>query len=341
MGDLDMRFLTVIASILALTASVTADERIGPFVLLDDAPNAIVLAGDITGLTPLDFKKAMLKRPEADLLVLGSLGGNMIAGLVLADDVHLRGLNTYIPSEVGCYSACSYVFLAGKGRLAAGELGVHQFSAPNGGDDASAQIAVADMLQIMGRFDISQAIIDRMLRTPADDIHVFSSKEIVDYSVNKSAVDVRLLAAGLDDLPKGRLVELVAEASNDAPSETVVAGTVPDAPIEKQRTGATTIPAFAIFENLDFYGSDVAKISTPDVGECVAACMDSRQCTAITFNTTTRPSRGPNCFLKDGVGQTAVFEGAISGTFMDASRDMSLKVGKSRVEPDDVIRADD
>lgn len=326
-----MRLATAL-TIAALSLPAYAQERVGSFVLLDDVPEVIVLAGDITPLTPLDFKKAMLRRPDAQLLVLASQGGNLVGGLVLADDVHERGLATYIPPQVGCYSACAYVFFGGTSRLAAGELGVHQFSGPDGGDDASAQWAVADLLEIMGRFEVPPVAIDKMLRTAADDIYVFSDREISENGINVDSTAVRLAASVLDDLPEETVETLMAEGTAE-PEETV-------AKASPSQKAAGVAPAFAVFEDVDLYGGDIEKISVADFPLCVSACLDNDMCVAVTFNTTTRPSRGPNCFVKDGSADPVEFEGAVTGIFMDANLDMGLRVGRKTIQPVDVIRGD-
>lgn len=337
------RILAAASISLILSSAVVADERIGAFLLPDDAPNAIMLAGDITELAPLDFKKAMLRRPDADLLVLGSDGGSMLSGLLLADDVHVRKLATYIPEGLSCYSACSYVFLAGTQRLAAGELGVHQFYDPSsGGSDSSAQSVVADMLQIMDRFGVSQTVIGAMLRTPPDDIHVFSPKEIAENEIDLNADEVRLRSADIDAIDDDVLLAAVEEGSRPA-EESIVAEETP------RDRGATTpstrtrqsVPAFAIYDDVDFYGSDVDKVAVDNIGQCVDACFEEDMCMALTFNTTTRKSRGPNCFLKDGIGEAVAFDGAISGIFTNTSMDMDLRIGRKLVSPSEVITAED
>ena len=90
----------ILSAVLALAQPAMAkSERIGSFVVPDDAPNLIVLAGDITQSSPLDFKTALLRQPQADVIMLNSDGGNVVAGLLVADEIHLRGLSTYIPAD--------------------------------------------------------------------------------------------------------------------------------------------------------------------------------------------------------------------------------------------------
>jgi len=318
----------------ALSAAEDGPERVGPFVLVEEAPELLVLAGDITVQTPLDFKTALLRRPEAKMLVLSSAGGNVTGGLLLADEVHLRGLDTYVPAGTGCYSACAYVFLAGKSRLAEGELGVHQFSGPSGDMD-TAQVTVANMLDIMHKFGVEQGVISRMLRTGADEIHVFSRKEISELGINRDPEVALAQTLPLRTLPE--------EAFGIVAREDAILASAGDrketspAP-RREREAEEAVPAFAIYEGVDFYGNDVGKIRADDFGACFAACMDEKQCFAITFNTDPRFRRGPNCFLKEGSGRVEPYEHAISGLFLMSDEDMDLQVGRKTVSPVEVIK---
>ena len=64
---------------------------------------------------------------------------------MVAEEVYERGLNTYIPKDSYCASACSFVFFAGRQRLAEGRLGVHQISAPEMTGE-QAQFGVSDIV---------------------------------------------------------------------------------------------------------------------------------------------------------------------------------------------------
>ena len=68
--------------------------------------------------------------------------------LLIADDVHERGMSTYITKESGCLSACALIFLAGVERQTDGALGVHQISSDSG-DLVSAQLSISDILDVL------------------------------------------------------------------------------------------------------------------------------------------------------------------------------------------------
>jgi hypothetical protein len=173
------------AAVLLCLSPVQANERIGSFLVPDKIHDVIILDGEITSSTPRDFARALKAQPKAKVLILGSPGGLVTAALKLASDVKRRGLNTAIPRQFGCYSACAYVYFAGAEHVVAGELGVHRLSTGSAGDDTSAYFTTVK--QELGRFDIPDEVIAWMADTPAGDMHVFSRQEIAALSLNRSS----------------------------------------------------------------------------------------------------------------------------------------------------------
>lgn len=156
----------------------------------ENAPGMIVLDADIQGGTALNFLKALRKRPEVRVLALNSNGGNVETALALAGEVRRRGLDTYVPANMGCYSACAYVFFAGRHHWAAGQLGVHQFA--SGGPvtqdtESSTQFLLGTLLDALHSYGVKQGVITHMLNTPPDDMHIFSPREIADLEINVGA----------------------------------------------------------------------------------------------------------------------------------------------------------
>ena len=158
-------------------------ERMGSVAIVDGAPNVIILAGDITSATPLEFLRALKARPEARVLLLDSDGGLVDPGLVLAHEVHQRQLSTVVPDGADCLSACSFVYFAGKERQVVGNLGVHQvWNEAN--DLVSGQAKLSDVLEALADFGVNQGVVSAMLRTPPQEMHVFSKKEIAAFGSN-------------------------------------------------------------------------------------------------------------------------------------------------------------
>lgn len=154
----------------------------GAFVLPEDQPEVILLNADITETTSDDFDRALAARPGARIIALNSPGGSVDSALKMAYEVHKRGLTTYVPKDMGCYSACAYMFLAGSDRQAEGELGVHQISSEVA-DLVLTQTTLGDLLDALTTFGVHQQVISHMLRTPPDDMYVFTTAELTDYGI--------------------------------------------------------------------------------------------------------------------------------------------------------------
>jgi hypothetical protein len=166
---------------IAETPSVT--QRFGGFTLPPEQPDAIMLNGEVTMSLSNDFLRALDARPNATILVLNSPGGYVDDALRVAHEVRRRGMATVVTDGAGCYSACAYIFFAGNPRFVAGELGVHQISAEVA-DLVLAQTTLSDVLDALDRFGVEQPIITVMLRTPPEDMYVFTPDEIVELGIN-------------------------------------------------------------------------------------------------------------------------------------------------------------
>jgi hypothetical protein len=144
----------------------------------------------------MDFDRALAARPGAKVVALNSPGGSVDSALQMAREVHKRGMRTYVPRDMGCYSACAYVFLAGLDRQADGELGVHQISA-DVADLVLAQTTLGDVLDALKEYGVDQQVISHMLRTPPDDMYVFNSDELEEFGI--SSGDRIDIAVALDE----------------------------------------------------------------------------------------------------------------------------------------------
>ena len=164
-------------------AGAPADAR-SAFDLPAGEPDVIALTAEITPTTPTDLDRAFDARPDARTLVLNSPGGAVDSALVVAQEVRRRGLRTYVPEGMGCYSACAYIFFAGQNRIADGELGVHQIS-QDVADIVLTQVTIGDILDALDEFGVQHQVISYMLRTPPDDMYVFSRLELSELGINR------------------------------------------------------------------------------------------------------------------------------------------------------------
>lgn len=167
-----------------LKLEILADENFGPFISFVEFPRMLALNGEISANTPLDFRRALKARPNLRTLVLNSGGGLVSAGLLIAQDAKKANLNTTVLPSHNCFSACSFIFFAGKIRILDGQLGVHQMSSENP-DLGSAQISISNIFDTLRDFDVHPNVISIMLRTSSEDIHIFTAAEIEAYSIER------------------------------------------------------------------------------------------------------------------------------------------------------------
>jgi peptidoglycan hydrolase-like protein with peptidoglycan-binding domain len=187
-----------------VSSSPSVSRQFGVFSLPAGAPEVIMLNGEVTHTLDGDFLRALEARPNASMLVLNSPGGYVDNALQVAHEVRRRGMDTLVAEGMGCYSACAYIFFAGRNRYVEGELGVHQISAEVA-DLVLAQTTLSDVLDALSQFGVEQTIITVMLRTPPEDMYVFTAAEIVELGINQgeplqlaNASTIRV-DAGLED----------------------------------------------------------------------------------------------------------------------------------------------
>jgi hypothetical protein len=328
-----MRYLVLAIFLLgsASPAFAAGVERHGSFILMGEDAEYAILAGDITTETPLEFKTVLSRQPNLKTLVLSSDGGSVTGGLLLADEISIRGINTYIPPTFGCHSACSYIFLAGKARLDQGDLGVHQFY---GGEESTsaAQFVVSDILDMLTRFGTPQEVISRMLRTPSDDMYVFTPAEVQRHAINRDVPQLKRLVADFRLVPEEILVAMRPDRGALQTATTDDSGT--------STSPAQSVPRFAIYDGIDFYGADIDKLRTQTLDQCFQACLDNQQCSAMTVNLDPTAKVGPNCFLKTSMGETVHYKHAVSGAFLAADYDGVLEIDGAQIPPTELIPLD-
>jgi hypothetical protein len=314
-------FLIMVFSICGANAE---EKHFGPFVIDTSALSVIVLNGELDAGSALNFRRALDEAPDAQVLALNSPGGIVQMGLLIADDVHERSLDTYVPENAGCYSACSIIFLAGAGRLAEGELGVHQLTSSTG-DLTSAQLTISDIIEVLNRFGTPTEVLTAMFRTPNSDMYVFSDDEIEKFGINRDRATGNDLA---QPRPERKSDDTDAALPRDLSA------------LEKRRELSaldhpTTQPKqLALYAGLDFYGRDIGAFRAKDAVECAARCLQQpNACAAFTFNTNPRITQGPNCFLKADRGQPDGNIDAFSGLFLSRAQSGAQTFNVGVIDP--------
>lgn len=167
---------------IAHAARATEIERFSPFYYSPDFPKLLFLEGEIDLDSPLAFRRALLKYPQISVVSLNSPGGVVVSALIIADEINRSGLASVVAEPAQCLSACAFLFFAGKARVALGKLGVHQMF---GGGESSAQANVADLLEAFARYGVDGRVATIMLRTPPNDMHIFTENEITELGLNR------------------------------------------------------------------------------------------------------------------------------------------------------------
>lgn len=144
--------------------------------------STVRISGEITPEVANSFASVLKSRPGVKAVNLNSPGGRVFPALEIARTINAGGLATSVPAGDECHSACALIFLAGKERVAHGKLGVHQISGVN--DPSLTQSAVGRIYEDLVTFNAPSYLVSRMLRTPPDDMYVFSPEELERNSIN-------------------------------------------------------------------------------------------------------------------------------------------------------------
>lgn len=299
-------------------SALGAEKRFGPFLINDAKPDVISMDGFIDAGSALNFRRVLQAAPNAKLITLNSPGGNVQMGLLIADDIHQRKLATYIPKGSKCYSACSYIFLAGNERKVDGELGVHQISSDSP-DLVGAQLAISDIIEVLNRFSTPMDVIQIMFKTPPDDMHIFTPDEIEHYKLNRS-----------DSGPSG------APTTIDIPiAATPLAGdSNPQAKLSPLEEFTKRANRMVVYTGLDMFGDDISSMQVNDAGVCALRCLGmDGQCKAFTFNANPKIKKGPNCFLKSSAGRADGNSVALSGRFLSAAEADPSTITLGTIDP--------
>ncbi len=128
-------------------------------------------------------------------LVLHSPGGSVRDAIAMARIIRERSLETEVPADGYCASACPLV-LAGGARRSAGEaawVGVHQvYAVPNGErgrprdiDRSIAQIqaTIADCQSLLVEMGVDPRLWIHAMQTPADELYVLTPDELREFKL--------------------------------------------------------------------------------------------------------------------------------------------------------------
>lgn len=158
------------------SAFAEVEDKYRPVYFDSEYPNVLFINGDFDGRTALNFERAIEEFGVPSVVALSSDGGLVDQALLVARRVRSLGIDTFVPTNAGCYSACAFVFFGGIVRSAEGELGVHQIWS-NNNDFENGQLRISDILDTLSGFDVPDEILVAMFRTPSDQMYVLSTEE--------------------------------------------------------------------------------------------------------------------------------------------------------------------
>lgn len=140
-----------------------------------------------------DVEQLLQSNPLLDTIHLESLGGYIQAGKYLGNVISSAGLKTYVRRH--CASACSLAFVHGKTRYISegSRIGFHSasFGMLSGSDWSELNEYMAAIYSAAG---VSDSFIDKVLRTPAEEMWYPSSVELKEAGVVDQIIDGAILA---------------------------------------------------------------------------------------------------------------------------------------------------
>ena len=163
----------------------------------------IVLAqGKIERKTEDAFGIVVKNMPAGTIVLLNSLGGDLVGGLRLGQSIRARDFNTWIMDvqtekavikdkkiSGKCFSSCAYTFLGGVIRKVdkAGQLGVHQFRNQEDKLDANQAQKISAMLaRYLDAMGINRQLLDQALLTEPGKMTLIPETQRIAWNVELS-----------------------------------------------------------------------------------------------------------------------------------------------------------
>lgn len=158
--------------------------------------------GEVTAIGRIDpgtagLLKVLLEQPgkRVRTLVLHSPGGSVVDAIEMARLLRARKIDTRVPADGYCASACPLMFSGGVQRLAGADawVGVHQVFAVEtpgatrprdiDGSIADIQATIAECQQLLVDMGVKPEVWIKAMKTPADALYVLTPDELRDFAV--------------------------------------------------------------------------------------------------------------------------------------------------------------
>jgi len=164
----------------------------------------IILAqGKIERKTEDSFGELVKGMPAGTIVLLNSMGGDLVGGLRLGQSIRARDFNTWImdvqadnpaisdKKTIGrCFSACAYTFLGGMVRRVdkTGQLGVHQFRNKDDKLDANqAQKISAMIARYLDAMGINRQLLDQAMLTEPGKMTLIPESQRLAWNIEANA----------------------------------------------------------------------------------------------------------------------------------------------------------
>ncbi len=162
----------------------------------------LIAQGKIERKTEDSFGEIVKNMPAGSIIVLNSLGGDLIGGLRLGQSIRAREFNTWILDATAdypvikdkkiigkCFSACAYTFLGGVIRRVdkSGQLGVHQFRNMEDKLDANqAQKISAVLARYLDSMSINRLLLDQAMLTESGKMTLIPEAQRMAWNIETS-----------------------------------------------------------------------------------------------------------------------------------------------------------
>lgn len=173
-----LNYFVTRAPLFAQLYRVALGQQFGPETRIRVSADgrSLVVSGGMNDDTAGKLRQALNRAPGVKTIVLSSRGGWVGQGEAVADVVSSRRVDTRVEDE--CSSACTIAFLAGRERTAApkARIGFHSFRMIDGRTSARTS---ALLLKVYGNAGLSDEFIQRVLKTPADEVWYPTPSELI------------------------------------------------------------------------------------------------------------------------------------------------------------------
>lgn len=169
-----------LATLLALIATSTVAQPPAPGVRVTVTGDVLRISGTVHRQLPAALAEILDKHPRVRTILLDSPGGEVLGGLSTAAVIRGRGLNTMVPANSHCASACVILLAAGVERRVAPatRVGVHRWKYSRPASEADWQRDRAALRTAFAELGVSADIVDMMLAVPHDTIRWLTRSEM-------------------------------------------------------------------------------------------------------------------------------------------------------------------